>query len=47
MDRPNEINDKRLRFDSFSDPAPMYGKRKLLPAMGHEATFVELPWEVD
>ncbi len=34
MDRPNEINDKRLRFDSFSDPAPMYGKRKRLPAMG-------------
>ena len=35
MDRPVVINDKKLRFDSFSDGEVLYGKRKgRLPAMG-------------
>ncbi|MCR5279078.1 MAG: glycoside hydrolase family 27 protein [Lachnospiraceae bacterium] len=35
MDKPVVINDKKLRFDSFSDGEVLYGKRKgRLPAMG-------------
>ncbi len=35
MDRPVEIKDSRLRFDSFTDGELLYGKRKgRLPAMG-------------